>query len=145
MQHNLQHWGDYRILAMMASAVAPTDAMIAFLALWTGSLWVKSTLCVWWTWNALFVSELILLLLYLSIKALHATACDIHRAAKTLVVLTLAGMVNIPIIYSSHYWQSGLHSGMQSMVMAMLLMILSFWAYPFAMVLIRVRMHHAGT
>lgn len=129
----------------MASAVAPTDAMIAFLALWTGSLWVKSTLCVWWTWNALFVSELILLLLYLSIKALHATACDIHRAAKTLVVLTLAGMVKIPIIYSSHHWQSGLHSGMQSMVMAMLLMILGFWAYPFAMALIRVRMHHAGT
>lgn len=132
--------------AMMASAVAPTGAMFAFLALWTGSLWGKSSSGAWWTWDALFVSELILLLLYLSIMVLQATARDMHKADKAVAVLTLAGMVNIPLIYYFHDWQSVAHlevsyglRGMPSTVSVMLLIMLGFWAYAFTTVLVRVR------
>ena len=125
--------------AMMISAVAPTGAMFAVLALWTGSLWVKSTTGIWWNWNPLFVSELILLLLYLSIMALQATSSDLRRTDRAVAMLTLVGVVNIPMIYSSHHWQSGLHPGMQAMVVVMLLLMSGFCAYTVAMVSIRVR------
>src|SRR5262245_12652920 len=60
-----------RLAFMMAHALAPTGALFAFLALWTGAIWGKPTWGTWWVWNARFTSELILLLLYLGYVALN--------------------------------------------------------------------------
>src|SRR5262245_20127464 len=41
-----------RLSGMMATALAPTGAMFAFLSLWTGALWGKPTWGTYWVWDA---------------------------------------------------------------------------------------------
>ena len=50
-----------RMSAMMIAALAPTGALWAAIALWTGSLWGKPTWGTYWAWDARMTSTLILL------------------------------------------------------------------------------------
>ncbi len=144
-------WGlNARLASMFARAIAPTGAMFTFLALWTGSLWGKPTWGTWWVWDARLTSELILLFLYLGYLALVEAIDDPRRADRAGALLAIVGSVNVPIIYFSVKWWNTLHQGASitatsaptmaaSMLTAMLLMTLAFWAYAFAVVLMRAR------
>ncbi len=144
-------WGlNARLASMFARAIAPTGAMFAFLALWTGSLWGKPTWGTWWVWDARLTSELILLFLYLGYLALVESIDDTRRADRAGALLAIVGSVNVPIIYFSVKWWNTLHQGASitatgaptiasSMLLAMLLMTLAFWAYAFAVVFMRTR------
>src|SRR5512135_2425166 len=100
-----------RLSSMMATALAPTGAMFAFLSLWTGSLWGKPMWGTWWVWDARLTSELILFFLYLGFIALQAAIDDARRADKAGAILALVGVVNVPIIYFSVKWWNTLHQG----------------------------------
>ncbi len=139
-----------RLSSMMAHALAPTGALMTFIALWTGSLWGKPTWGAWWVWDARLTSELILLFLYVGYMALAAAIDDVRRADKASAVLALVGVVNVPIIYFSVKWWNTLHQGASvsltrapsmatSMLTGMLLMALAFWMYSIAVSLLRVR------
>ena len=139
-----------RLSGMMASALAPTGAMFAFLSLWTGALWGRPTWGAYWVWDARLTSELILFFLYLVFMALQAAIDDPRRADKAGAVLALVGVVNIPIIYFSVQWWSTLHQGASvsmksaptmaaTMLLGMLIMALGFWMYSIAATLARVR------
>jgi heme exporter protein C len=135
---------------MMASAIAPTGALMTALALITGSLWGKPTWGTYWVWDARLTSELVLLFLYLGFLALQAAIDDPRRADKAGAVLALVGVVNIPIIYFSVQWWNTLHQGSSvsltrspsmaaTMLLGMLLMALAFWMYSIGAALHRVR------
>jgi heme exporter protein C len=139
-----------RLSHMMASALAPTGALFAFLSLWSGALWGKPTWGTYWVWDARLTSELILFFLYLGFMALQAAIDDPRRADKAGAVLALVGVVNIPIIYFSVKWWNTLHQGasvsltkaptMAAIMFAgMLVMVLAFWMYSIAVSLARVR------
>lgn len=139
-----------RLSGMMASALAPTGALFAFLSLWTGALWGKPTWGTYWVWDARLTSELILFFLYLGFMALQAAIDDPRRADKAGAILALVGVVNIPIIYFSVQWWNTLHQGASvsltrsptmatTMLTGMLLMALAFWMYSIAVALARVR------
>src|SRR5436190_3926063 len=139
-----------RLSAMMAQALAPTGALMTFIALWTGAFWGRPTWGTYWAWDARMTSELILLFLYLGVIALRNGIDDPRRADKACSVLTLVGAVNVPIIYFSVKWWNTLHQGatvsltaapkMASiMLTAMLLMTFAAWFYAIAVVMIRVR------
>jgi len=139
-----------RLSGMMSSALAPTGALFAFLSLWTGALWGKPMWGTWWVWDARLTSELILFFLYLGYMALHAAIDDPRRADRAGAVLSLVGVVNVPIIYFSVTWWNTLHQGASvsltkspsmasTMLWGMLLMALAFWAYTIAVVLMRAR------
>jgi heme exporter protein C len=138
-----------RLSAMMASAIAPTGALMAFIALWTGALWGRPTWGAYWVWDARLTSTLILLFLYLGFIALQAAIDDPRRADKASAVLALVGVVNVPIIYFSVQWWNTLHQGASvkpggtsmaaTMLTGMLLMVFAFWMYAIAAVLVRVR------
>jgi heme exporter protein C len=138
-----------RLSSMMASAVAPTGALFAFIALWTGALWGKPMWGAWWVWDARLTSELILLFLYLGFIALHASIDDPRRADRAAALLAIVGSVNVPIIYFSVKWWNTLHQGstikftgtsMQiTMQQAMFTMLAACWLYALAVVLARVR------
>ena len=139
-----------RLSGMMASALAPTGAMFAFLSLWTGALWGKPTWGTYWVWDARLTSELILFFLYLGFIALQAAIDDPRRADKAGAVLALVGVVNIPIIYFSVQWWNTLHQGASvsltrspsmamTMLTGMLVMAIAFWMYSIAVSLARVR------
>ncbi len=144
-------WGlNARLASMFARAIAPTGAMFTFLALWTGSLWGKPTWGAWWVWDARLTSELILLFLYLGYLALVDAIDDTRRADRAGALLAIVGSVNVPIIYFSVKWWNTLHQSASitatsaptmaaSMLIAMLLMTLAFWAYAFAVVFTRTR------
>ena len=139
-----------RLAFMLVRALAPTGALMCFLALWTGALWGKPTWGAWWVWDARLTSELILLFLYLGYLSLHAAIDDTRRADRAAGVLALVGVVNVPIIYFSVKWWKTLHQGasvsvsaaprMASiMLLGMLIMAIAFWLYAIAVTLARVR------
>jgi heme exporter protein C len=139
-----------RLSAMMAQALAPTGALMTFIALWTGALWGRPTWGTYWAWDARMTSELILLFLYFGIMALRSAIDDPRRADRACAVLTIVGAVNIPIIYFSVQWWNTLHQGasvslsaapkMASiMLLGMLVMTFAAWFYTIAVALWRVR------
>ena len=139
-----------RVSGMMASALAPTGALFAFLSLWTGALWGKPMWGAWWVWDARLTSELILLFLYIGFIALTQAIDDPRRADKAGAILCLVGVVNVPVIYFSVKWWNTLHQGASvsltkapsmasTMLWGMLLMALCFWMYSIAVAFWRVR------
>src|SRR5687768_7126550 len=100
-----------RLSAMMAQAIAPTGALMTFIALWSGALWGRPTWGTWWVWDARLTSELILFFLYLGFISLQAAIDDPRRADRAGAVLALVGVVNVPIIYFSVQWWNTLHQG----------------------------------
>ena len=42
---------------MMAQALAPTGALMAVLALWTGAFWGRPTWGTYWAWDARMTSS----------------------------------------------------------------------------------------
>ncbi len=139
-----------RLSAMMAQALAPTGALMAALALWTGAFWGRPTWGTYWAWDARMTSTLILLFLYLGVIALRGAFDDARRADRACALLTLVGVVNVPIIYFSVRWWNTLHQGSSIsltaaptmaaiMVTAMLVMTFALWAYCIGIVLWRVQ------
>jgi heme exporter protein C len=138
-----------RLSSMMAQAIAPTGALMAFISLWTGALWGRPTWGTYWVWDARLTSTLILLFLYLGFIALQAAIDDQRRADKAGAVLALVGVVNVPIIYFSVKWWNTLHQGAsvkpgssamaETMLAGMLIMMFAFWMYAIAAVLARLR------
>ena len=90
-------------------AAAPVGAALTFVALFSGAVWGKPTWGTWWVWDARITSMLILLFLYLGVIALYEAFDNKEAAGKACAVLTLVGMVNIPIIYKSVDWWYSLH------------------------------------
>ncbi|MFT6956622.1 MAG: heme exporter protein C [Halieaceae bacterium] len=90
-------------------ACAPVGAALTFVALLTGAIWGKPTWGTWWVWDARITSMLILLFLYLGVVALYEAYDNKAAASKACAVLSLVGMVNIPIIYKSVDWWYSLH------------------------------------
>ena len=139
-----------RLPAMMAHALAPTGALFAFLALWTGCLWAKPIWGTWWVWDTRQFSQLILLFLYIGFIALQAAIDDPALADKAGALLSMAGIVTIPINVLSAQWgtspdQGGSVSltgtpGMAlSMLTGMLAVAVGFWLYSCAVALLRLR------
>jgi heme exporter protein C len=139
-----------RLSSMMASAIAPTGALMTFIALWTGALWGKPMWGAWWVWDARLTSELILLFLYMGFMSLQASIDDPRRADKAGAVIALVGAINVPIIYFSVKWWNTLHQGAsvsltrspsmaKTMLLGMLIMALAFWMYSIAVILLRAR------
>ena len=137
-----------RLAYRLSLAIAPTGALMTFIALWTGALWGKPTWGTWWVWDARLTTELILLFLYIGYISLYQAIDDERKAAKAASLLAIIGVVNVPIIYFSVKWWNTLHQGAtitlskapsmeQSMLLALLLMTVAFWAYAFAVVFTR--------
>ena len=139
-----------RLSAMMAQALAPTGALMAALALWTGAFWGRPTWGTYWAWDARMTSTLILLFLYLGIIALRNAIEDPRRADRACAVLALVGAINVPIIYFSVQWWNTLHQGSSismtmapkmamTMVAGILIMTAAAWCYTLSVVLSRLQ------
>ncbi len=139
-----------KVAEAVAAASAPVGAWFTFLALITGSLWGKPMWGTYWVWDARLTSELILLFLYLGVIGLHSAIEDRRTASRATAVLSLVGLVNIPIIHYSVEWWNTLHQGATitkfgapsihlSMLVPLLIMALGFKLYYFMVLLMRSR------
>jgi len=134
----------------MTRALAPTGALFCFIALWTGALWGRPTWGTYWVWDARLTSQLLLQFLYFGFIALTSAIEDPRRADKAGAIITLVGVINVPVIYFSVKWWNTLHQGASvsltkapsmatTMLLGMLVMAFATWFYSLAMSLYRVR------
>lgn len=100
-----------KLSGIMLRATAPIGASMALIALVTGSLWGKPMWGAWWIWDARLTSEFVLLLLYIAILVMNESYLQTASADKLIAILTLVGVIDLPIIHYSVYWWHTLHQG----------------------------------
>lgn len=134
-----------KVADMVAKSCAPIGATMTFIALFTGAVWGKPTWGAWWVWDARLTSMLILLFLYFGVIALQSAFDSKQSAARASAILSLVGLVNIPIIKYSVDWWNTLHQPATfkltekpamppEMWMPLLVMVIGFYCF-FAVVL----------
>ncbi|MGB0733122.1 MAG: heme ABC transporter permease [Pontibacterium sp.] len=134
----------------VAKSCAPIGASMAILALVTGAVWGKPTWGAWWVWDARLTSMLILLFLYLGVMALYSAFDNEKTSAKAAAVLSLVGLVNIPIIKYSVEWWNTLHQPatftltekpamVPEMWVPLLIMVIGFYCLFSTLLMLRVR------
>jgi heme exporter protein C len=90
-------------------AAAPIGAAFTLICLVTGALWGRPMWGAYWVWDARLTSMLVLFLMYCGILALWRTIEEPSRAARAVSILTLIGVVNLPVIKFSVDWWNTLH------------------------------------
>lgn len=95
----------------VAICSAPLGAAFTALALITGSIWGKPIWGTWWVWDARLTSELILLFLYFGVMATYYAFEERATAQRAMALLSVVGVVIVPIIHYSVEWWSSLHQG----------------------------------
>jgi heme exporter protein C len=95
----------------VAAATAPIGASFTLLALVTGSLWGRPMWGTYWAWDPRLTSELILLFLYVGVMSLRTAFEDPGRGDRAAALLSIVGVVNVPIIHFSVVWWNSLHQG----------------------------------
>ena len=94
------------IIARSSALIGATFTLITLL---TGSIWGKPTWGTWWVWDARLTSELILLFLYIGHIILSNSFNDPRKGDRSAAILTLVGIINLPIIKWSVDWWNTLH------------------------------------
>jgi len=96
-------------LFIFIKSLAPIGLLFTCLAIVTGSLWGKPTWGTWWAWDARLTSMLVLMVFYIFyIFSLKYIKHD-EKLPKILLIISVLGMINIPIIKYSVNWWSTLH------------------------------------
>ncbi len=94
---------------LISKSLAPSGFVFNIVALVTGSIWGKPTWGTWWAWDARITSMLILLLfygMYLLAWKIYEKRNDVH---KITFLITITGIINVPIIKYSVDWWNTLH------------------------------------
>lgn len=94
---------------IMATSAAPIGACFALICLITGAIWGKPMWGTWWVWDARLTSMLILFFFYLGYILLHHSFDDATQGEKAAGILSIIGLINIPIIKFSVDWWQTLH------------------------------------
>ena len=94
---------------LIAKSLAPSGLLFSIIALVTGSIWGKPTWGTWWAWDARITSMFILVLFYLMYLIAWRIYDDKKKVLKITTVITILGIVNVPIIKYSVDWWNTLH------------------------------------
>jgi len=94
---------------LISKSLAPSGFVFNVIALVTGSIWGKPTWGTWWAWDARITSMLILALFYLMYLIAWRIYEDKEQVFKVTSVITILGIINVPIIKYSVDWWNTLH------------------------------------
>jgi len=97
-----------RNLFLISKSLAPSGFVFNIIALVTGSIWGKPTWGTWWAWDARITSMLILALFYL-LYLIAWRIYDNDKAFKITSIISILGVINVPIIKYSVDWWNTLH------------------------------------
>ncbi len=134
----------------VANALAVVGFVYTGLALVTGSIWGKPTWGTWWEWDGRMTSMLVLWFLYLGLVVVYRSFPRPELGYRVASVLTLVGVINLPIIKFSVDWWYSLHQPATftltekpampfEMWWPLLVMLIGFYAFLGAVVLTRVQ------
>ena len=94
---------------IISKSLAPSGLVFNIVALVTGSIWGKPTWGTWWVWDARITSMLLLVLFYI----MYLVAWRIYerddKVFKVTSIITILGIINVPIIKYSVDWWNTLH------------------------------------
>ena len=135
---------------IISRACAPIGACFTLATLITGSIWGKPTWGTWWVWDARLTSELILLFIYVGHIFISNAYNDRRKGDKNAAILTLIGVINLPIIKWSVDWWNTLHQPAsiskfsspsidQSMLVPLFLMLISFSLFFATLLILRIK------
>ncbi|MDC2969810.1 heme ABC transporter permease CcmC [Candidatus Pelagibacter sp.] len=94
---------------LISKSLAPSGLVFNIIALITGSIWGKPTWGTWWAWDARITSMLILLLFYIMYLVAWRIFEDKDKVFKVTTIITILGIINVPIIKYSVDWWNTLH------------------------------------
>ena len=94
---------------LIAKSLAPSGFIFNIIALVTGSIWGKPTWGTWWAWDARITSMLILALFYLMFLVAWRIYDNKEQVFKITSIITILGIINVPIIKYSVDWWNTLH------------------------------------
>ena len=98
-----------RNLFLISKSLASSGLVFNIIALTTGSIWGKPTWGTWWAWDARITSMFILALFY----GMYLLAWRIYEnkdeVFKITTIITILGVINVPIIKYSVNWWNTLH------------------------------------
>ncbi len=94
---------------LIAKSLAPSGLVFNIIALVTGSIWGKPTWGTWWAWDARITSMLILALFYLIYVVAWRIFEDDDKVFKVTSIVSILGIINVPIIKYSVDWWNTLH------------------------------------
>ena len=94
---------------LISKSLAPSGFVFNVIALVTGSIWGKPTWGTWWAWDARITSMLILALFYLMYLIAWRIYEDKEQVYKVTSIITILGIINVPIIKYSVDWWNTLH------------------------------------
>jgi len=94
---------------LIAKSLAPSGFVFNIIALVTGSIWGKPTWGTWWAWDARITSMLILALFYVMYLISWRIYENEEKVFKISAIVTILGIINVPIIKYSVDWWNTLH------------------------------------
>ena len=94
---------------LISKSLAPSGFVFNIIALVTGSIWGKPTWGTWWAWDARITSMLILALFYLMYLIAWRIYDSKEKVYKISTLVTVIGVINVPIIKYSVDWWNTLH------------------------------------
>ena len=94
---------------LISKSLAPSGFIFNIIALVTGSIWGRPTWGTWWAWDARITSMLILALFYLLYLLAWRIFNDKDKVFKATLIITVLGIINVPIIKYSVDWWNTLH------------------------------------
>ncbi|RPF91480.1 MAG: heme ABC transporter permease [Rhizobiales bacterium TMED168] len=91
----------------LSKAAAPIGLTFTAICLVTGSAWGKPMWGAWWVWDARLTSVLILFFFYLGYIIFSKSFNDFTKGERFSSILSIIGIVNLPIIkFSVDYWNT---------------------------------------
>ena len=94
---------------LISKSLAPSGLVFNIIALVTGSIWGKPTWGTWWAWDARITSMLLLALFYILYLIAWRICNNDEKAFKFTTIITILGIINVPIIKYSVDWWNTLH------------------------------------
>ena len=94
---------------LISKSLAPSGLVFNIIALVTGSIWGKPTWGTWWAWDARITSMLILSLFFVMYLVAWRIYENNDKIFKVTTIITILGIINVPIIKYSVDWWNTLH------------------------------------
>ena len=93
----------------IAKSLAPSGLIFNIIALVTGAIWGQPTWGTWWVWDARITSMLVLCIFYILYILSWRIFENKTTANKITALISILGLINLPIIKFSVDWWATLH------------------------------------
>ena len=94
---------------IIAKSLAPSGLVFNIIALVTGAIWGRPTWGTWWAWDARITSMLVLCIFYILFILSWKIFEKNENLKKATAIISILGLINLPIIKFSVNWWSTLH------------------------------------